>query len=198
MKFLFDFFPIALFFITFKFYDDPHEGVLAATAVAIIATIVQVFFFWLKNKRVEKMHIITLVLITVLGGATLLLKDPVFIKWKPTAVNWLFAIAFLGSQFIGEKPFVKRMMAHAVDLPDLIWTKLNFAWVVFFTAMGFANLYVAFNFDLSTWVDFKTYGMLGLTVLFVILQAIFLARHMQEKPELNDKEATAALKEEVE
>jgi len=183
MKFLFDFFPIALFFITFKFYDDPQEGVLAATAVAIIASALQVFFFWLKNKRVEKMHIITLVLITVLGGATLILKDPVFIKWKPTAVNWMFAIAFLASQFIGEKPFVKRMMAHAVDLPAPVWTTLNFAWVLFFTAMGFANLYVAFNYDLSTWVDFKTYGMLGLTVVFVILQAIYLSKHMPQTEE---------------
>ena len=185
MKFLFDFFPIALFFITFKFYEDPQEGVLAATAVAIVATILQVFLFWLKNKRVEKMHIITLVLITVLGGATLILKDPFFIKWKPTAVNWMFAIGFLGSQYIGDKPFVKRMMAHAVELPEAVWTKLNFAWVVFFTSMGFANLYVAFNFDLSTWVDFKTYGMLGLTLLFVILQAVFLAKHMPDNKEVS-------------
>ena len=198
MKFLFDFFPIALFFITFKFYDDPQEGVLAATAVAIVATILQVFMFWLKNKRVEKMHIITLVLISVLGGATLILKDPVFIKWKPTGVNWMFAIAFLGSQFFGEKPFVKRMMAHAVELPEAVWMKLNIAWVVFFTAMGFANLYVAFNFDLSTWVDFKTYGMLGLTVLFVILQAIFLAKHMPENNEESKELAEKKLKEEVE
>lgn len=198
MKFLFDFFPIALFFITFKFYDDPQEGVMAATAVAIIATILQVFLFWLKHKRVEKMHIITLVLITVLGGATLILKDPVFIKWKPTAVNWMFAIAFFGSQFIGENPFVKRMMAHAVELPEAVWSKLNFAWVVFFTAMGFANLYVAFNYDLTTWVDFKTYGMLGLTILFVILQAVFLAKHMPEDKESITKKVEKKLKEEIE
>ena len=188
MKFLFDFFPIALFFITFRFYDDPQEGIFAATAVAIIATILQVLLFWLKNKRVEKMHIITLVLITVLGGATLILKDPDFIKWKPTAVNWAFAIAFFGSQFIGKNPFVKRMMAHAVELPEVVWKKLNFAWVIFFTAMGFANLYVAFNYDLTTWVDFKTYGMLGLTILFVILQALFLAKHMPEEKLVKDNE----------
>ena len=198
MKFLFDFFPIALFFITFKFYDDPQEGVLAATAVAIIATIVQVFLFWLKHRRVEKMHIVTLVLITVLGGATLILKDPVFIKWKPTAVNWMFAIAFFGSQFIGEKPFVKRMMSHAVELPEAVWGKLNFAWVIFFAAMGFANLYVAFNYDLATWVDFKTYGMLGLTILFVLLQAIFLAKHMPEDKESITKKVEKKLKEEIE
>lgn len=198
MKFLFDFFPIALFFITFKFYDDPQEGVLAATAVAIIATIIQVFLFWLKNKRIEKMHIVTLILITVLGGATLILKDPVFIKWKPTGVNWAFAIAFLGSQFIGSKPLVKRMMAHAVDLPEAVWHKLNYAWVVFFTAMGFANLYVAFNYDLSTWVDFKTYGMLGLTFLFVILQAVYLAKHMPEEEKINDKNPEDKLEKEAE
>ena len=198
MKFLFDFFPIALFFITFKFYDNPEEGVFAATAVAIIATILQVFLFWLKNKRGEKMHIITLVLITVLGGATLILKDPFFIKWKPTAVNWMFAIAFLGSQFIGEKPFVKRMMAHAVELPEAVWHKLNYAWVAFFTAMGFANLYVAFNYSLSIWVDFKTYGMLGLTILFVILQAIFLAKHMPDESKTISEDPETKLKEEVE
>lgn len=197
MKFLFDFFPIALFFITFRFYDDPQEGVLAATAVAIIATILQVLLFWLKNRRVEKMHIITLVLITVLGGATLILKDPVFIKWKPTAVNWAFAIGFFASQFIGKNPFVKRMMAHAVDLPEVVWMKLNFAWVIFFATMGFANLYVAFNYDLTTWVDFKTYGMLGLTILFVVLQAIFLAKHMPEESLKGDKTETKEIKEEA-
>lgn len=197
MKFLFDFFPIALFFITFKFYEDPQEGVLAATAVAIAATILQVFLFWLKNKRVEKMHIVTLVLITVLGGATLILKDPVFIKWKVTVVNWAFAIAFLGSQYIGKKPLVKRMMAHAVELPEKVWHQLNFAWVIFFAAMGFANLHVAFTYDLSTWVDFKTYGMLGLTILFVILQAVFLAKHMPENKE-ETKNQTEQKIEEVE
>ncbi len=191
MKFLFDFFPIALFFITFKFYDDPNEGVLAATAVAIIASAVQVLLYWIKNRRVEKMHLVTLVLITVLGGATLILKDPVFIKWKPTAVNWLFALAFLGSQFIGKSSFVKRMMSQAVELPDPVWTRLNIAWVLFFTAMGFANLYVAFNFDLDTWVDFKTYGMLGATMLFVIIQAVFLAKYMpQEQEDNKDKSQT--------
>lgn len=197
MKFLFDFFPIALFFITFKFYDNPQEGVLAATAVAIIATILQVLLFWLKNKRVEKMHIVTLVLITVLGGATLILTDPVFIKWKPTGINWIFAIAFLGSQFVGEKPFVKRMMSHAVELPENIWMKLNLAWVVFFTAMGFANLYVAFNYDLTTWVDFKTYGMLGLTILFVLLQAVFLVKHMPEEKQAISEETETKLPEEA-
>jgi intracellular septation protein len=115
----------------------------------------------------------------------------------------MFALAFLGSQYIGSKPFVKRMMAHAVELPEHVWMKLNMAWVVFFTAMGFANLYVAFTFSLSIWVDFKTYGMLGLTLLFVILQAIYMAKHMPEDAittETNENNAelkSTTLKEEV-
>lgn len=181
MKILFDFFPIILFFITFKYYDDPIEGVLAATAVAIVATIIQVALFWLKNKRVEKMHLITLALISVLGGATLIFQDPVFIKWKPTAVNWLFAVAFLGSQYIGHKPILRRMMDGNISLPEPIWLRLNLAWVVFFVLMGIINLYVAFTFDLDTWVNFKLYGMLGMTFLFIILQAFYLARHMEKK-----------------
>ena len=110
MKLLFDFFPIILFFITFKLYDDTREGVLAATAVVIVATIIQVAITWLWKRKVEKMHLVTLVLIVVLGGATLLLKDEIFIKWKPTVVNWLFALVFLGSQFIGHSNIYKRLM----------------------------------------------------------------------------------------
>ena len=110
MKLLIDFFPILLFFITFKLYEDPKEGVLAATAVAIVATFVQVGITWLRQRKVEKMHLITLALIVVLGGATLLLEDEMFIKWKPTAVNWLFALVFWASHFIGSRPIVRRLM----------------------------------------------------------------------------------------
>ncbi len=138
MKFLFDFFPILLFFITYKLY-----GMYTATAVAIAASFVQVAAFWLKNRRFENMHLITLALISVLGGATLLLQDRAFFMWKPTAVNWLFAVVFLGSQFIGQKPIVERMMSHAIEAPQQVWKRLNLSWVTFFTGMGLANLYVA-------------------------------------------------------
>jgi intracellular septation protein len=138
MKFLFDFFPILLFFIAYKVY-----GMYTATAVAIAASFVQVAAFWLKHRRFEKMHLITLALITILGGATLLLQDRAFFMWKPTAVNWLFAVVFLGSMFIGDKPIVERMMSHAIEAPKQVWQRLNLSWVTFFTAMGVANLYVA-------------------------------------------------------
>ncbi len=178
MKLLFDFFPIILFFITFKLYDDTREGVLAATAVVIVATIIQVAITWLWKRKVEKMHLVTLVLIVVLGGATLLLKDEIFIKWKPTVVNWLFALVFLGSQFIGHSNIYKRLMQHAVKLPEPIWTRLNLSWVVFFSLLGLLNLYVVYNYDTDTWVNFKLFGLMGLTIAFVIGQGIYMARHI--------------------
>lgn len=183
MKFLFDIFPVLLFFAAFKLADDPQQGILLATAVAIGASVVQVAYMKLRHGRVERMHLVSLVLISVLGGATLLLQDPVFIKWKPTAINWAFALAFLGSQFIGERPLVQRMMGSALRLPAPIWRRLNLAWSAFFVLTGAANLYVAFHYSLDTWVDFKTYGMLGATFAFVIAQSVYLSRYLQPEPE---------------
>lgn len=181
MKVLFDFTPVLVFFIAFKIPEDPHQGILLATAVAITASLLQVTLFWIKNRRVENMHLITLAIIVVLGGATLLLQDERFIKWKPTAVNWLFALTFLVSQFIGKKNLVRRMMESTIRLPDPIWSRLNLSWVMFFVAMGSANLYVAYNFNTETWVNFKLFGIMGLTVLFVIAQAAYLVRHTEQR-----------------
>ena len=216
MKQLLDFLPIVLFFIIFKFYLDlPDELILGvnallpmmaltpgessdaiylATLTAIVATLIQVALSALIVKKVEKMPLITLALLIVFGGATLLLKDPVFIQWKPTAINWLFALVFLASQFIGEKPLVQRMMSKALDIDDArVWARLNLAWVGFFIVSGLANVLVApeidplnFNFSLDTWVEFKLFGLLGLTFLFVIVQAIFLARFMPSEKKETD------------
>jgi intracellular septation protein len=174
MKFLFDLFPILLFFLAYKLYD-----IYVATAVAIAAAFVQITLFWLKNRRFENMHLVTLVILIVFGGLTLYLKDPIFIMWKPTIVNWLFGAVFLGSQFIGRRTLVERMMSHAITVPGPVWDKLNWAWVGFFAAMGALNLVVAYHFSENTWVNFKLFGMMGLTILFVFLQAIFLSRYMQ-------------------
>lgn len=182
MKFLFDFFPILLFFIAYKTYD-----IFVATAVAIAASFVQVGWYWLQHRKFEKMHLITLVLIAVTGGATLIFQDEAFIKWKPTVLNWAFGIAFLGSQFIGKKPIVQRMMESAVELPAQLWIKLNIAWAIFFIFLGFLNLYVAFSgqFDTDDWVNFKLFGMMGLTFLFIIGQAFFIGKYIKE-PEDKD------------
>ncbi len=186
MKFLFDLFPVILFFAAFKIPEDPKEGIMLATAVAIIASILQVAIYWAKFRRFEKMHLFTLGIIIVLGGATLLLQDETFIKWKPTAVNWLFAAIFLGSQFIGRKNLVQRMMEASIIVPSIVWTRLNLSWVIFFTVVGIANLYVAFNFDLDTWVNFKLFGVLGLTLIFVFAQGFYLVRFAEDTPETEE------------
>jgi len=192
MKLFFDFLPIALFFIAYKFGGGIYhwggqeydlKGIYVATAVMIIASVLQVTITWLLTRKVEKSHLITLVLVLVLGGATLWLQNPDFIKWKPTAVNWLFALAFIGSHVFTDKSLLERMMAEHIQLPNAIWFKLNVAWVLFFIGSGLANLYVAFNFDEATWVNFKLFGLLGLTIAFIIGQSIYLSRHIIESPE---------------
>lgn len=174
MKLLFDFLPILLFFIAYKMAD-----IYVATAVLIVVTLAQTGWIWLRQRRIEKLPLFTAGLVLVLGGATLLLKDPMFVKWKPTVVNWLFAVAFLGSRFIGQKTLLERMVGGQLELPAPVWVKLTFAWVIFFFAMGVANLYVAFNFDENTWVNFKLFGMLGLTLVFVLAQGAYMSRYLK-------------------
>ena len=176
MKFLYDFFPIVLFFIAYKLY-----GMYVATAVIIASSLLQVGYSWFRHRKVEKMHLITLVIVLVFGGLTLILQDPVFIKWKPTVVNWLFATAFLGSQFIGAKTLVERMMSTQIDLPSPVWRRLNLTWVAFFVVSGAVNIYVAYNFSEDTWVNFKLFGVLGLTIAFIIIQAFYISRHLPDE-----------------
>jgi len=181
MKLLFDFFPVLLFFLAFKVYD-----IYVATAVAIVATIAQIAWFWFRHRRVEPMHLVTLALIAIFGGATLLLHDEVFIKWKPTILYWGMALAFLGSQYIGSKNLTQRMMDKAVTLKVNIWGRLNLMWVLFWTFLGVANLYVMYHFDTATWVNFKLFGLMGLMIVFIIGQSIYMAPYIES--EENEKE----------
>jgi len=174
MKFLFDLFPIILFFGAYKLYD-----IYVATAVAIGAAFVQTGLFWVKHRRFEKMHVITLGILVVFGGLTLALRDPLFIKWKPTVVNWLFGVVFLGSRLFTRVTLVERMMGHAISAPAFVWARLNWAWIVFFFCIGLLNLYVAYNYSEDTWVNFKLFGMMGLTLVFVFAQAFYLSRYME-------------------
>ena len=208
MKLLVDFFPIILFFISYHQANflventfigsllDPTKAevitaTIVATGVAIVASFVQVSYHWIMTRKFEKMHLFSLALITVLGGLTIMFGNPDFVKWKPTVLNWLFAAVFFISFFIGEKTLVERAMGNQIELPEAIWNRLNIAWVVFFIISGAANLYVAFYYALDmdektrmdTWVDFKLFGLMGLTLIFIILQAIYLTRHMSEEDE---------------
>lgn len=178
MKQFFEFFPVILFFIVFKFYD-----IYVATAVVIVATIFQVTFTWFKYHKVEIMQWITLGLILVMGGATLYLQDEQFIKWKLSLIEWLFGVVFLGSQLIGKKPIIERMMSANLTLPAVIWKRLNTMWGCFFISVGFINLYVMYNYDTDDWVTFKTFGVPGLMVIFILLQMIFLYKYIPEAEE---------------
>jgi len=178
MKLLFDFLPIFLFFVAYKLYD-----IYVATAAAMAVAVIHVGWSWYRHRHVENMQWIVMGSIVVLGGATLLLHDDTFIKWKPTVVNWVFALAFFLSQYFGSKPILQRVMAENIALPNEIWVRLNWSWIIFFVAVGAANLYVAFSghFTRDDWVNFKLFGMMGLTIVFVIGQAFYLSRHV--KPE---------------
>jgi len=178
MKQLLEFIPIILFFITYKIYD-----IYTATAVIIVATIIQVGYTWFKFKKVEPMQWITLGLIIVMGGATIYLQNEQFIKWKLTIIEWLFGLAFLGSQFFGKKPFVERMMGANLELPTNIWKRLNLMWAVFFISVGFINIYVLQNYNTDDWVTFKTFGVPGLMIIFIIFQMLLIYKHIPETEE---------------
>lgn len=184
MKFLFDFFPVIIFYIAYnvgKRHVGEVDSMILATAMLIAATCVQVGITWFKQRKVEKMHLIVLGLAIVFGGATIYFREPAYLVWKVTLANWLFAIAFLVSHFIGDAPIVKRMMQHAIELPELIWNRLSYMWILFFIGTGALNLVVARLVSFDAWVDFKLFGLLGLTLVFVVIQSIYLSRHVKEK-----------------
>ncbi|EIJ44262.1 intracellular septation protein A [Beggiatoa alba B18LD] len=177
MKFLYDFFPILLFFIAYKTTD-----IYVATAVAIVASLIQVITYRIQHRRYDNMQLVTLAIVIVFGGMTLVLHDETFIKWKPTLIDFVFAGALLASQFIGEKNLIQRMLETAVQVTTTqVWQHLNYAWIGFFIVMGFLNLYVAFHFETDTWVNFKLFGTMGLTMLFIIFQSLYLARYIEEE-----------------
>lgn len=184
MKLLLDFLPVIIFFAVYKFSGD----IILATAVLIPATLLQMAYTWFKTHRIEKMQLVTLGLVIVLGGATILLDNKAFIQWKPTVVNWLFALAFLGSHFIGRKTIVQRMMDSSIELPDRIWRQLNIGWTIFFVLMGVLNLAVVYTLSEEAWVNFKLFGMLGCTLVFVIAQGIYISRHMPQQDQHNGEQ----------
>ncbi|STX51625.1 intracellular septation protein [Legionella busanensis] len=176
MKLLFDFFPVFLFFIGYKLF-----GIYVATAIAMVASLLQVILFRLRHQRYEKMHLFSLAIILVLGGATLFFHNPWFIKWKPTGIYWLTALVFLLSPVFATKPLIQKIMDSNISLPTKIWYRLNYAWSFFFIIMGTANIYVAYHYDTNVWVNFKLFGGAGLTLIFVFLQALYLTRHVLDK-----------------
>ena len=176
MKLLLDFFPIILFFVAFKVW-----GIYAATGVAIVATVLQIGYLRYKNGKIEPMQWMSLGVIVLFGGATLIAHNEEFIKWKPSVLYWLMGAVLAGGLLFFRKNFIKSLMGTQMELPDPVWRTLCWAWALFFAGMGVLNLWVAFNFDTDTWVNFKLFGGMGLMIVFVIAQAIYLSRHVKEE-----------------
>jgi len=179
MRLLLDFFPLAVFFIAFKLSD-----IYVATGVAIAATVVQIVWLRLQHGKVDAMQWASLAIIVLFGGATILLHDNTFIKIKPTILYWVLGGVLAGGQLFMRNNPMKALMGSQMELPDTVWRALGWSWCTFFVAMGALNLWVAFNFDEKTWVNFKVFGILGLMVVFVVVQAVYLGRHM--KPDTPD------------
>lgn len=204
MKILFDLFPVILFFGVFKYAggnpeatqalatyigyqaDPLHLPVLFATATAIIATMAQILWVKLKHGKVDTMLWVSFAIILVFGGATLLLHDEAFIKIKPTALYWLFALVLLFSNILFKKNLIRSLMQEKMKLPERIWWQLNLAWSGFFIFLGIINLYVAWNFSTDTWVNFKLFGASGIMIIFIILQAAMVAKHIEAEPKENN------------
>lgn len=173
MKFLFDLFPVILFFAAFKIYD-----IYVATAVAIAATIIQISWVKLRHGKVDNMLIASGVIIVVFGGATLLLHDETFIKWKPTVLYWLFGLGLVVARIGFKKNLIRSMMEKQISMPDAIWSKLNNAWAGFFIFLGFLNIYIAYNFTTETWVNFKLFGTMILMFAFIIGQSLMISKYI--------------------
>jgi intracellular septation protein len=175
MKFLFDLFPVALFFVAFKLFD-----IYVATGVAIATTALQVGFVKLRGKPVHPMLWASFAIIVVFGGATLFLKDETYIKWKPTVLYWLFGAVLAGAELVFRRNLIRAVLGEQMQLPQRVWSRLQWSWVGFFAFMGAANLYVAFNYSTDLWVNFKLFGGMGLMFLFVIAQSLLLAKYAEE------------------
>ena len=173
MKLLFDLFPVILFFVAFKVFD-----IYIATAVAIGATFAQIGWMWYRHRKIDNMLWVSLGVIVFFGGATLLLHDEMFIKWKPSVLYWLFAAVLLISEWVFRKNLIKSMMGKQMALPEIVWRKLLMSWCGFFAVMGVLNLYVALNFSTDTWVNFKLFGGMGLMLVFIVLQALMLSKYV--------------------
>jgi intracellular septation protein len=180
MKFLFDFFPAAAFLIAMFIPENREEGIYLATKVIIVTSFLQIIVSWFFTRRIEKQYVIIFLVVLVLGSATLFLHDERFIKWKPTIVFWLFALACLGSQFIGKDNIPRKLMGHMFEAPVAVWLRVNMSLVVFFVVLGLINIYVAQNYATETWAFFKVFGIMGINFVFILGLVMYLSRYMIE------------------
>ncbi|MDA9086670.1 septation protein A [Methylophilaceae bacterium] len=171
MKFLYDLLPVILFFISYKIYD-----IFIATGVAIIATLLQVLYDYIKNKKIDKMLLFNGATITILGGLTIIFQDKTFIMWKPSVLYWLFTAVLFISNYFFNKNLIKLAMGQKIELEDSYWNNLNNATGLFFIMLGFINLYVAYNYEEDTWVNFKLFGITGILFIYIIFLTIYISK----------------------
>lgn len=177
MQLLVDLFPIILFFTVYTVFDS----IYLATAALMGAMTLQIAVQWFRHRTVSKMLLISGVVVVLFGSATLILRNPIFIQWKPTIANWLFAVAFLVSRYIGEKTLIQRMLGEAVDLPITAWRQLNWVWIASFTILGAANVYVIYNYSEAAWVRFKLASIIVFTLVTLIITAIWIWKYLPEE-----------------
>ena len=177
MKILIDFLPIVIFFAVYRLSD-----IYLATIAIIVTMLLQIIYQWLFTIQINRMLLTSTLLVTIFGGITLLFRNPIFIQWKPTIVNWIFALAFLFTHFFGEKTLIEIMMGKTINLEKKLWKKMNLMWFFNFIFLGAINLYVVYNFSEETWVNFKLFGMLGITFIMAIIQSIWIASKYKEMP----------------
>lgn len=175
MQLLADYFPLILFFVAFKW-----QGIYVATGVAIAASVLQIAWLW-SRRKVSAVHWLSLAIIAVFGGATLLLQDETFIKWKPSVLYGLFGAVLVVGKLAFRRDLMQALLKDIV-LPPTVWTTVTWSWIVFFAAMAVANWYVAFHFPTDAWVNFKVWGSIGLFLVFALAQGLYLARHVVEHP----------------
>ncbi len=201
MKLLFDLFPVILFFVSFKYSEKNPEAaaswlatllgstaidikqapILLATVVVIVATVAQIAWVHFRHGKVDKMLWVSLVLVVVFGGMTLIFQDETFIKWKPTILYWVFAGSMAFATLVLKKSPMRALLGEQLTLPDPVWTKMTLSWIAFFLFMGALNLVVAFNFPTDTWVNFKLFGGMGLMLVFVLAQGMMLSKYVEDK-----------------
>ncbi len=192
MRQILDLIPLILFFIAYKMdgqslellgYSHTFDGIFSATAVLMIASTVQVAMIKLLTGTVEKQLLWLFAVVVVAGSATLILRNDLFIQWKPTVFNWGMAVVLLASLFIGKKSLLERMLGQQLQLPKLAWLRLNQLWITNFTVVGALNIYVAYNFSQAAWVDYKLYSALGFTLLLMILTMVIIFPHIKDQPD---------------
>lgn len=186
MRKLIEFIPIFLFFITFKTkethfvfkgYDLTLGGILSATLVLIISSLIVNILFFLKDRKLEKRQWFTLSASLLLGGLTLFFRNEIFLQWKAPIINFTFAFVFILNHWTGRKLFAKSMMESSLSLPDNIWRNLNLIWIVFFLFCGLTNAFIVLYLP-AIWVDFKVFGSLVMSLVFLIVQVIYLRPHL--------------------